>query len=177
MVQKKYRGFQNEVKTNNSYKQQLSTLLKCDDEKTLNFQSLNYNKKSLLKLFQTYYQCSNARSNFVVKEKKEKLVNIKVIAGAGISSLTTRTLGDNDATFGNSNYTIFGAEFEYHFNKKRNWALVFNIAPFKFSNFGSNDVSHKLNEQTNRKTTSDFFTCYSNNNVNWNFKWRRSIGH
>lgn len=139
LVQKKYIGFNNQIKSNNDFRQQLSTALNCTNEKNLSFENIEYNAKSLLNLFQNYQECSNSSSSFIRKKNKDKLLNVKASVGAGTASFNTETRG-GDVDFGKSNYVSFGGEVEYLTSTKRKWGLVLNLATYNFSELGFNDV-------------------------------------
>ncbi len=140
LVYKRYIGLENKIQTNNSYQQQLSTALMCSDGNGLDFSTLNYNEKSLSKIFQSYIACTNANISFIKQENQEKLFNIKALAGIGASSFSTPTVRGLEADFGNANYVTFGIELEYLLNNSRKWGLVLNISNFNFSNISTNEI-------------------------------------
>lgn len=139
LVHKKYLGLQNKVKENNSYKQQLFSTLKCNNEKALNFEGPQYNENSLVKLWQSYIECSNSNSNFLKKEVQNKPINVKASIGAGFNSLSTETAGGS-IDFGKSNYVSFGGELELLFAKDSKWGLVLNLATYSYSNTSNNEI-------------------------------------
>ncbi|MEE1898899.1 hypothetical protein V1389_11155 [Flavobacterium rakeshii] len=108
LVFKKYVFNNSDIKENNTYKQDLSNNIKCDDS-GINFGSLSYTENALKKVFVAYNKCKG--SDYAVYENKGATkieFYLSAYAGATLNMLATKTEGGsaNDNALG---FTI-GAE-------------------------------------------------------------------
>ncbi len=126
LVYKKYL-IDNIIYENKYYKQQLSNLFKCDNLKLSDFKHLDYNKKSLEKIFIKYNTCKN--SKYIKYEPKYKnLFHLTVRPGLNLSNIIIKDYYTyiRSTDFGKSNpgYRIgIESEFIFKFNKNK-WGLI-----------------------------------------------------
>lgn len=115
------------IAKNNYFREQLFIDLKCENILQREYENLNYDRRSLLKLFIKYNKCSD--TNFTEFEKKEKkdLFNLNVRPRLNNSTLS---ISSSTIDFYNFNFdpkTSFGigleAEFILPFNKNK-WSLI-----------------------------------------------------
>ena len=127
----------NTVAINNQFKQQLWMDLKCEAIELKTVEKLEYNKKSLLKFFEKYYECTNPGS-LNVEEKKEKkdLFNLTIRPRINNSSFSVQNLLVSSSTVDFNNELGFGfgveAEFIFPFNKNK-WAFAIEPTYQSFS--------------------------------------------
>ncbi|MNQ70267.1 hypothetical protein D3C85_848990 [compost metagenome] len=125
LVYKKYLDSENEVRTNNLFKQQLWMDLKCPTIEMAKVEHLEYKKSSLINFFIEYNKCDNLDFiNYEGKEKKD-LFNLTFRMHLNNSSLSVQNSWINLTTdFGNESSLGFGVEAEYilPFNKNK-WSL------------------------------------------------------
>lgn len=113
---------------NQTYKKQLWEILKCNDIDLNLIQKVDYNTKSLIKVFNTYNKCKNPDYE-IIKPQKKDLFNLNLRPGISLSSLNLESdLTNSDVDFGidfgnNLNFR-FGieAEFIFAFNKNK-WSV------------------------------------------------------
>jgi hypothetical protein len=125
LVYKKYLDPENEVRTNNLFRQQLWIDLKCPTIGMKKLEHLEYKKSSLIDFFIEYNKCDN--SDFINYEGKEKkdLFNLTFRMHLNNSSLSVQNSSINVNTdFGNEISLGFGVEAEYilPFNKNK-WSI------------------------------------------------------
>lgn len=122
LVFKSYTTPENEIRTNNRFRNQLWNNLKCANIKKNRVEKLNYKKSDLVNFFVTYNSCNNEEYiNFEKKEKKD-LFNLTIRPRLNSSSLASNyrnTNIKNELGFG------FGieAEFILPFYKNK-WSLL-----------------------------------------------------
>lgn len=126
LVYKKYLNSDNQIATNNEYKQQLWTNLKCPSFKVGKLTNLQYKKTSLMKLFIEYNTCvSSEFVNYNEKEKRD-LINITVRPRYNNASLSLDNVSSTkyDIDFGNESGFSLGLDLEYilPFNKNK-WSV------------------------------------------------------
>lgn len=126
LIYKKYIDENNNVLENNSYRQQLANILKCEAITMSEIQKLQHKENSLLQLFLDFSACSKMPFTIYNRKIKKDLFNLTFrihINNAALSinnTLTKRfTDLDNEISFG------FGAEAEFilPFNKNK-WAIM-----------------------------------------------------
>jgi hypothetical protein len=126
LVYKPYYVDPGQLSYNTQYKNQLSTLLKCDIQQ-IEIEKLKYEKKDLISLFSKDNNCSTGNSTDYTKtEKKRDLFNLNIRPGINFSKLqteeyfylSTKTVYDQTTAF------RIGLEFEFilPFNKNK-WSL------------------------------------------------------
>lgn len=122
LVYKRYITYENEVATNNRFRNQLWKNLKCTDIKLNRIEKLKYRKSDLVNFFVTYNNCNNQQSaNFEKKEKRD-LFNLNIRPRLNVSSFESSF---SNATFKNSLDLAFGleAEFILPFNNNK-WSFI-----------------------------------------------------
>ncbi|REG90751.1 porin family protein [Flavobacterium aquicola] len=127
LVLKSYKNSLNEIVQNNLFRKQLFDNLKCSSIDIKNLLKLNYNKNSLVNLFNEYNKCSNSNSINYTSTKQRDVFNLTLRPHLNISSLTVNRnetkFYDND--FGNQMTFGFGIETEFilPFNKNK-WSVI-----------------------------------------------------
>ena len=127
LVFKEYKTSDNKIGTNNKFRNQLYTNLKCNDITMDDAQHVDYVKEELLHFFEKYNTCNN--SEFVNFEEMTKtdLFNFNIRPGINSSSLS---ISNSAASYRNTDYDNelsfrIGLEFEFimGFNKNK-WAIL-----------------------------------------------------
>jgi hypothetical protein len=131
LVYKSYFINNNDVATNNQFKQQLWMDLKCKTIEMNTIEKLEYTKSSLMNFFKKYYECTN--TDFVnseeIKEKgkKKDLFNLTIRPRINNSSVSVQNVFVKSSKVDFNNELNFGvgveAEFLFPFNKNK-WAFV-----------------------------------------------------
>lgn len=126
LIFKEYKTIENKIRTNNQFRRQLYNKLKCSDISMNDLRHIDYNKKSLLKVFTKYNSCKN--SEFVNFEEKVKsdLFNLNIRPGLNSSSLFINNAINSQSTdYGNELAFRIGLEFEFilGFNKNK-WTVI-----------------------------------------------------
>ena len=126
LVFKKFLTADDQVGTNNEFKQQLWTSLKCPSFKINKMTNLQYKKNSLMNLFMDYNKCTS--SEFVNYEEKEKqdLFNITLRPRFNSASLSIQNsmTPKRNTDFGKKSGFSFGVDFEYIFPFNKNkWSI------------------------------------------------------
>ncbi len=145
-VYKRYVTSDNKVGENNHYRQQILNDLKCSTITLNEVKNTGYNKKSLIKIFAKYNECSNSSfTNYEEKKDVErKVFNLSLKTRINKSSLSiynsTNSISfDFDSKIGFS----IGTEFEYilPFNKNK-WALFFEPTYHYFNSEKTDEVDY-----------------------------------
>lgn len=142
-----YKRFLNvdKVLENNSFKQQLFLMLKCEKIVLNDIENLRYYKGDLEKIFRKYNECTG--SDYVnLKPKQNKdLFNLTFRPGLNYSSLEIQNSesGFSDTDFGNKLGIRFGieAEFIFPFNKNK-WGIIIEPTYQYFKSEQSKETSN-----------------------------------
>lgn len=126
LVHKSYMNSENQVATNNLFRQQLMANLTCTDLPVSYFQGLEYTRKDLIEFFTKYNECHNSAPIFFEKQQKRDLFNLTLMPGFRYSSMWIQ----NNAFFfkkvdfdGKYRFTLgMEAEFIFPFNNNK-WAM------------------------------------------------------
>lgn len=126
LVHKNYVNSQNQIATNNLFRQQLMASLICTDIPVSYFQGMEYNREDLTELFTKYNECQNIAPVVFEKKQKRDLFNLTLLPGFRYSSMWIK----NDAVYfkevdfdGKYRFTIgMEAEFIFPFNNNK-WAM------------------------------------------------------
>lgn len=128
LVYKSYYINQSQISYNDDFKEQIAEILHCGIENK-DVQSLNYNSKSLTKIFNKNNECLTGKSiNYTDKHEKRDVFNLTIRPGISISSFQINNLlnyySSEEIKFGSKVSFRIGAEFEYvlPFNKNK-WSL------------------------------------------------------
>ena len=127
LIFKKYLTSDNNIGTNEGYKQQLWNDLKCPAFTMRKVENVDYRKNELVSFFEDYNKCHNQDYiNFKEKQKKD-LFNLNIRPGINFSSLSMyNTVSDfKDTDFGDELGFRLGIEGEFimPFNKNK-WAII-----------------------------------------------------
>jgi len=140
---------QNSIITNNSYKQDLYNLLKCDKLKSKDFKKLKYNVKALREIFLKYNKCENNIFDDFQKKPKRDLLNFSVKLGLDLSALEIdqATSTRRDAIFNKKLNLKYSFELEYilQFNKNK-WSVYTDPSFLHYTN--TKVISSEFNSQT-----------------------------
>ncbi|MFP3594267.1 outer membrane beta-barrel protein [Chryseobacterium sp. SIMBA_038] len=126
LVYKSYYINQSQIAYNEDFKKQLAEVLNCGiDNKEI--QILNYNAKSLTKIFNKNSQCLTGSSiSYTDKKEKQDVFNLTITPGISMSSFQINNLNypSEETKFDKKFSFRIGAEFEYvlPFNKNK-WSL------------------------------------------------------
>ncbi len=127
LVNKKYLNPNNDIRTNNSFKQQLWITLNCGTLNRSDAENIGYNDKDLIRYFNKYNTCINP--NFIVSSEKahEDRFNLNIRPGLIFSSFSLQSISPNSlpADFGSKLNFRIGIEMEFilPFNKNK-WAVL-----------------------------------------------------
>jgi len=118
---------ENNIGTNNRFRQQLFVDLKCPNYKTSKIENIEYKKNSLVRFFTEYNKCHNSELINFESEQKGDFFNLTIRPRLNSSSLTIQNSVSNsrDTDFENKIGFGFGleAEFILPFNKNK-WAIA-----------------------------------------------------
>ncbi len=118
---------ENNIGTNNRFRQQLFVDLKCPNFKTSKIENIEYKKNSLVRFFTEYNKCHNSELINFESEQKGDFFNLTIRPRLNSSSLTIQNSVSNsrDTDFENKIGFGFGleAEFILPFNKNK-WAIA-----------------------------------------------------
>jgi len=144
-----YKSYQNSndvkdaIETNNYFKQQLWTDLKCPTIKMNKIEKLEYNKNSLINFFIEYNNCNNSGPINYVKEVKKDLFNLNFRPHLNNSTLSIDDSRSTTINFGNQTNFGFGVEAEFilPFNKNK-WAIAIEPNYQSYKSEKSTDVDY-----------------------------------
>ncbi|SDS14861.1 hypothetical protein SAMN05216503_2131 [Polaribacter sp. KT25b] len=127
LVFKEYKSANNKIETNNKFRNQLYTNLKCNDITINDVNDVDYKKEELLNFFTKYNTCKNSEFiNFEEKRKSDSF-NFTIRPGINSSSLSIRNGAANSRNEDYDNEFNFrlGLELEFimGFNNNK-WALL-----------------------------------------------------
>lgn len=128
LVHKEYMEGQSHVNENNQFRQQLYIIMKSEKLTTKDFENLQYQKQSLIKLFTNYNESKNTKStNFEVGKNKTTL-NIKVTAGINITSFSiSNPVGNTSMDFDAKTSFQAGLEAECILpTNQKKWSIFAN---------------------------------------------------
>lgn len=121
--------------TNNSFRQQLYVNVNCNN-KTHQFEDLDYDQKQLTNYFEEYNKC-NGITPYIYKNKAAKTyMSVKVYGGINYVNLTIQSLpgiGEFSNFDTKTSYQI-GGEFELILpTNKKNWSFIVGAAKYLYS--------------------------------------------
>jgi hypothetical protein len=122
LIYKKFKTKNNQIVTNDMFRQQLLNDLRCGSVTTNDFYTLNYNDNRLIESFIKYNQCSNSEYKSFEKKIKEDFFNLSLKVGLNNSSLD---LQSSRAAFANRN-TEFGSQTGFKIGLELEYILPFN---------------------------------------------------
>jgi len=142
LVYKEYMvGTNNQILTNNAYKQQLSVLMADESFPTENFNNLTYKQNSILDLVVKYNTAKNPEiKNNLIRQTEGQFL-FKIVAGANFATVDYDIIGIAGEIEQKTVLKI-GAEIEYKFaHNKRKWSVF--IEP-NFQQYKSESKTHPL---------------------------------
>lgn len=124
LIYKRYFATPTRIGKNERYKQQLATTLNCDDLKEINFQNLEYNKNSLIKIITNYNNCEDSETIIYSGNIQKGGFNLSIRPGVTFSSLSIKKNYDDKIDFDSNTGIRIGLEAEYilPFNNGK-WAI------------------------------------------------------
>lgn len=130
LIYKKYSDKDDLIKSNNLYKNQLISYLKCDKISGQEFIRTEYNTKSLTNIFLKYNSCFGQESINYVSKPKRDVFNIGIRTGINIADLTIKgTSGVSNVLNTNFETSItprIGLDVEIVLPFRNNrWAIAF----------------------------------------------------
>jgi hypothetical protein len=141
LIYKKFLTADDQMGINKKFRQQLYADLKCKDFTISRIESLEYEKRDLIRLFLEYSTCSNVDVVNFAPKKKRDLFNLTFRPRFNNSSLkmSTSSKTNFNIDFGSKAGFGFGleAEFILPFNKNK-WAIAFEPT---YQNFKSEKTS------------------------------------
>ncbi|MBD0850879.1 porin family protein [Maribacter arenosus] len=144
LVFKSYTTINNTVGKNNRFRQQLWNDLKCPYFKMGKFESLNYKKKELVRLFNDYSECHNIDLVHFEPKQKRDLFNLTIRPRLNSSSLEIQNSisSSRNIDFGSKIGFGFGLETEFilPFNKNK-WAFAIEPTYQTFKSKKTTNVS------------------------------------
>lgn len=127
LIFKSYKTYDNEIRENNRFRQQLWNDLKCPNYRMSRIKSVNYDKTDLVSLFIEYNQCYNHEITNYDEKQKRDLFNLNIRPHINSSTLTVQSPSSILTSIESENKFGLGfgieAEFILSFNKKK-WAIV-----------------------------------------------------
>ena len=147
LVYKIYKVKDRNIGTNNQFRQQLLNDLKCHEISMNEFETLNYYKNELVRLFVKYNECQNVSFTNYNEKHREVIFSLNLRPGLNISSLSMENpvsdAEDND--FGSELTFRAGLEFELilPFNKNK-WAIILEPT---YQYYKSEKESEGINDQ------------------------------
>lgn len=126
LVFKSYLHSELELMENNSYKQQLLNILKCQKITMKDIDKIHYRNTDLVRLFTIYNECQNSATIDYEKKTDRDIFKLSLRPGLNLSNLLINSpSNDINIDFGNKLTYRLGAEAEYimPFNKNK-WALI-----------------------------------------------------
>lgn len=127
LIFKKYQKYDEKIRKNNRFRQQLWNELKCATIQINDIEEITYKKNSLIKFFSQYNTCSN--SDFIKHEKKQKRDGINFtlrprINNSSLSMYNSIINPSNKFEYKSNLGFGFGVEVEYilPFNKNK-WSV------------------------------------------------------
>jgi len=125
LVFKLYKVTPNKIGRNERFRQQLFANLICSKISKKDFQSINYEKRSLVKVFRKYNECSRSEYTDYIAKRKTNKFNISLRPRMNYSSLRAQNLTSGKTDFGGKlNYGLgIEVEFLLPFNKDK-WAIT-----------------------------------------------------
>lgn len=128
-------GFENSVKTNNQFRQQLFNNVRCESMNNSDFENITYDKTSLLRHFTKYNTCTgNSTISFVTK-KETSFIQLKLTLGGSNASLSI----DAPVAYSNRHDKIskmifgYGLEIEYLVPLNKNkWSIFTSPSYYLF---------------------------------------------
>lgn len=153
LIYKVYRGDDNKILYNKTYKSTLQKLFKDRISNYDLFKTLEYNDQDLKKLFRMYNRVTDAPVEETSIETTSK-IHLKAGTSARYTSLTAgySATGGPDVAFDKKMLAAFGAEVEWLLPNNRNkWAVFLSPYYFSYSNnaektvgSGASEVKHIL---------------------------------
>ncbi|WP_211214217.1 porin family protein [Flavobacterium antarcticum] len=158
LIFKKYLTADNQIATNNAFREQLWNDLKCSNFTIDKVENIKYNKKDLVRYFSEYSACNDvALIDFAPKQKRDFL-NITFRPRINSSSLSIENSMTNNRSvdFGNKVGFGFGleAEFILPFNKNK-WSIA--VEP-TYQNFKSEKTTASVDVVGGQFTTKIDYT-------------------
>ncbi len=134
-------NFNNSIKTNNQFRQQLYSFVKCESMLQSDFESIGYYRGDLIKHFTKYNNCIGFIGSKYIISKEKGDFNLKILASLSSSQLTISdpNFYYNKSTEVNGKALYgFGLELEYvlPFNKNK-WSIYCSPQFQKYNNFKS----------------------------------------
>ena len=127
LIFKSYKTFENEIRENNKFRQQLWNNLRCSNHNMTRVISLNYNKNDLANFFIEYNQCNNQEVINYTKKQKRDLFNLNLRPRFNNSTLAVKSPSSILSSIESEVKLGFGfgleAEFILPFYKNK-WAIV-----------------------------------------------------
>ena len=123
LVFKEYLIDSKKIGRNELFKQQLWMDVNCGDLSQESFKKIQYETDELTAYFRKFNRCSGAEDNQQQDEPTRKVVNLKVVAGMGVSTLDVRNWLDYYAYNYNKK---FSNEITYHIGFEAEMILPFN---------------------------------------------------
>ncbi len=126
LIYKNYKNPTGQITANETYKQQLNTLAKCQNISKTKIENLPYRKHALMGLAEDLNRCLN--SEFISYDTRKQLIHVTLKPGINYSSMTFKKPISNAGSSGLGGHPIgrIGLELEYilPFNSNK-WSVVF----------------------------------------------------
>lgn len=139
LIYKRYLTYDNKIKENNYFQQQLVADFACDGF-TFNTSNLSYNRNDILKYVTKYNTCKGSASKKIGNEEKSPSFKLHLIAGANFNSLLIKESDNRNFDFGSATNPILGFEIEYTLpNTNNKWA---GFIDGRYTTFSADGVSN-----------------------------------
>ena len=149
LIYKRYLTYDNKIKENNYFQQQLTTDFSCDGL-SYNTSNITYNKSDIVKYVNKYNICKGEVSTRIDKKEKSKSFNLHLLAGVNFNSFKIKESGSRNFDFGSGVNPVFGFELEFILPSNNNkWSAFIDGRYTSFSGEGSSTF--------NSTVTNDIF--------------------
>lgn len=128
LIYKEYTTKGDKIGINNTYKQQLLNILKCDKINSSRFMKVRHLRKELVKLFIEYNNCHGSNITNLDTRKNRNRLDLRLSAGYSnySMSMTSTSYWNSDVKFDKRSSYSFGVETEFvlPINKDK-WGVIF----------------------------------------------------
>lgn len=147
LIYKRYLSYDNKIKENNYFQQQLVSDFSCEGL-SFNTSNLRYRKNDILKYVEKYNTCKGGTSTKIEKREKANFFNFYLLGGVNYNSFKIENAGNRNFDFGATANPVFGFELEFLLpNNNNKWAAFIDGRYTSFSGDGTSSFSSALTDE------------------------------
>lgn len=147
LIYKRYLTYDNKIKENNYYQQQLTSTFTCEGL-SYNTANLSYKKNDIIKYIEKYNTCKGETSVRIEKKEKSSPFNLHLLAGANFNSFKIKESGNRNFDFGSAVNPVFGFELEFILPSNNNkWSAFIDGRYTSFDGEGSSTVGSATTDE------------------------------